>query len=191
VSLPRIVVERELGASALGYFAALAYLVVAGRMVAIALGSAAVPRLGRYFASRDRTAFIRALLGLVAFGASLGAVGVLGAVALGEPVLGLVYGADYTRYTSLLTWLMVAAGFGYVSIYLQDALTTMRSLAPKALLLAGGRGHVRIPRPLAGTTVGARRGGHGRVRRGGDRGARQRAPGGRRDATRLSDDGRD
>ena len=136
VSLPRFVIERELGDRALGYFSALAYLVVAGRMVAIALGSAAVPRLGRYLAAGDGRAFARTLLGLVAFGASLGAVGVLGALVLGRPVLALLYGADYAPYASLLVWLMGAAGLGYMSIYLQDALTTMRSLIPKAVLLA-------------------------------------------------------
>lgn len=137
VSLPRVVIERELGARSLGYFSALAYLVVGGRMVAIALGSAAAPRLGRYYVARDRAAFIRTLVGLVSFGASLGAVGVLLAVTLGGPMLRLLYGGDYARFAPLLVWLMTAAGLGYVSTYLQDSLTTARNLVPKAVLLAG------------------------------------------------------
>jgi O-antigen/teichoic acid export membrane protein len=135
VSVPRFAIERHLGVRALGYFAALAYLVVAGRMVALAFGGAAVPRLGQQHAAGDRAAFRRTLGRLVTFGAALGAGGVVGAWWLGAPALRLLYGPDYAAHAPLLVWLMLAAGFGYVATYLQDALTTVRILVPKALLL--------------------------------------------------------
>lgn len=134
-SVPRLSIARHLGAEAVGYFSALAYVMVAGRMVAVALGTPTLPRLGRFVAVRDRAGFLRTVAGVVSFGAGLGAVGVLGAWLVGKPALSLVYGPDYARWSDVLLVLLAASGLGYVATFLEDALIAMRKLVAQGALL--------------------------------------------------------
>ncbi len=134
-SIPRLTIARELGADAVGYFSALAYVMVAGRMVAVALGTPTLPRLGRFVAAGDRAGFIRTVGQVVTFGLVLGAAGVLGAALIGRQALTLVYGANYAVWSPVLTWLLVASGLGYSATFLEDSLVAMRKLRAQASLL--------------------------------------------------------
>lgn len=134
-TVPRVFIERQLGLAAVGYFAALAYIVVGARLVMSSLAAAAVPRLGETLANFDRAGFDQVLLRLVAFGAGAGALGLLGATLLGRRFLALLYGPSYAVHAPLLVLLVAAGGLGFMSTYLQDSLTTMRILLPKAVLL--------------------------------------------------------
>jgi O-antigen/teichoic acid export membrane protein len=58
-SLPRYLIAAQLGAAALGRFAAMASFVAAGTMLATVLGQTASPRLARAAALRDRATFAR------------------------------------------------------------------------------------------------------------------------------------
>jgi O-antigen/teichoic acid export membrane protein len=134
-SVPRLFLERELGLEALGYFSALAYVIVGARLVMLSLASVAIPRLGASHARDDRPAFLRMLMTLVGFGTLAGLAGVAIGWLFGEPLLALLYGAEYAAHAPLLVLLLAAGGLGFVSTYLQDSLVTMRVLLPKALLL--------------------------------------------------------
>lgn len=116
-NIPRYFIEGQLGTSALGIFAALAYLVVAGNMVIMALGQSASPRLARYYAAADYKAFRTLLLKLVGFGALIGVAAVVGALLLGRPAITLLYGAEYARQ-DLLVLLMIVAGLSYIASFL-------------------------------------------------------------------------
>jgi O-antigen/teichoic acid export membrane protein len=134
-SVPRLMIARTLGADTVGYFSALAYVMVAGRMVAVALGTPALPRLGRFAADGDRAAFARTVGLLVVFGFALGAVGVITSLLVGAEALMIVYGADYASYAPVMTWLLVASGLGYSATFLEDSLVAMRRLRAQATLL--------------------------------------------------------
>ena len=69
-NIPRYFVEHYLGEAALGYFAAMAYVLVAGRTVMNALGQAATPHLAKSYVA-DRRAFCRLLAKLLAMAAAL------------------------------------------------------------------------------------------------------------------------
>lgn len=60
-NIPRYFVEHYLGEAALGYFSAMAYVVVAGSTVMGALGQSATPRLARYY-QENKQAFAQLLL---------------------------------------------------------------------------------------------------------------------------------
>ena len=143
-SVPRLTIARELGADAVGYFSALAYVMVAGRMVAVALGTPTLPRLGRFVAAGDRMAFVRTVAQVVLFGVLLGAAGVVGALLLGAPALRLVYGRDYAVYAPVLTWLLVASGLGYAATFLEDSLVAMRRLRAQGALLVVTLGVITV-----------------------------------------------
>ncbi|NJL66275.1 MAG: oligosaccharide flippase family protein [Microcoleus sp. SM1_3_4] len=125
-NIPRYFIERYLGERELGIFAAMSYLMVVGSMVVSALAESASPRLAKYYAAGNSTAFRTLLLKLVGVGLMLGAGGVLVAIVAGKPILTLLYKPEYAERSDLFAWLMVAAGMGYVSSFLGYGMTAAR-----------------------------------------------------------------
>lgn len=128
---PRYVIEHTIGTHDLGIFAALAYLIVAGNMIAIALAQTASPRLARHYHAGELTSYRRVLTTLVLLSAALGLGGVLVAVVAGGPLLGLLYGPEYASYGRLLSGIMVVGAIGYLSTSLGAANTAVRCLRPQ------------------------------------------------------------
>lgn len=125
-TVPRYFIERYHGAAALGIFAAMGYIMVAGTTVVDALGQAASPRLARLFAAGEVGAF-RALLGrLLGVTVALGAAGVALGAAIGGPMLTLVYRPEYAAYLDAFVWLLAATAIGYLCAILGFALTAAR-----------------------------------------------------------------
>lgn len=124
-NLPRYVIEKVQGESALGYFAAMAYLLVAGNLPVIALGQSALPRLARYFQT-DRPAFVHLLARMVLAAALVGAAGTVLSWLCGAFVLRWLYRPDYARYGSVLIWLAIGGGVTFVTGTLGTALMAAR-----------------------------------------------------------------
>lgn len=125
-NIPRYFIERYWGERELGIFAAMSYLMVVGQMVVSALAESASPRLAKYYAAGNSTAFRTLLLKLVGVGLMLGAGGVFVAVVAGREILTLLYKPEYAERADLFAWLMVAAGMGYVSSFLGYGMTAAR-----------------------------------------------------------------
>jgi len=125
-NIPRYFIERYLGERELGIFAAMSYLMVVGSIVVSALAESASPRLAKYYAAGNSTAFCTLLLKLVGVGLMLGAGGVFVAVVAGREILTLLYKPEYAERADLFAWLMVAAGIGYVSSFLGSGMTAAR-----------------------------------------------------------------
>lgn len=125
-NIPRYFIERYLGERELGIFAVMSYLMVVGSMVVSALAESASPRLAKYYAAGNSTAFRTLLLKLVGIGLMLGTAGVVVAVVAGKPILTLLYKPEYAERSDLFSWLMVAAGIGYVSSFLGYGMTAAR-----------------------------------------------------------------
>lgn len=139
-NIPRYFIEGALGERELGIFSALAYLMIVGSMVVNALGNSASPRLARYYAQGNRQAFGRLTLQMVLMGAGLGlgAVGV--SLLAGRPLLTLIYRPEYAEQVSLLVWLMVAAGLGYVGSFLGYIVSAARYFRVQVPLFMGVTG---------------------------------------------------
>jgi O-antigen/teichoic acid export membrane protein len=135
-NIPRYFIEHYFGEAMLGYFAAMAYVSVAGNTVMSAMGQSAVPRLARYFHS-DRRAFSRLLKRMILLGAVLGIAGIGVAFFFGPDVLRLLYRADYSQYPAVFTWLMAAAAVAYVSSMLGYGITAARKFRPQVPLVLG------------------------------------------------------
>jgi O-antigen/teichoic acid export membrane protein len=125
-NIPRYFIERYLGERELGFFAAIAYLMVAGGMVVNALGESANARLAKYYAAGNSLSFRTLLWKLVGFGTLLGGVGVLVALVAGEGIITLLYQPEYAKHGDLLVWLMLATGINYVSSFLGYGMTAAR-----------------------------------------------------------------
>ena len=91
-----------------------------------ALGQSAIPRLAKYYAAGNSTAFRTLLLKLVGICALLGGAGVLVALVAGREILTLLYRPEYAEYANVFVWLMLAAGILYVDAFLSYGITAAR-----------------------------------------------------------------
>jgi O-antigen/teichoic acid export membrane protein len=136
-NLPRLFVERLLGARELGFFAAAGYLmIVCGRFMT-ALGESASPRLAVYHSRRDGERFTRLVLRMLATMLGIGGVAIILALVLGKPLLALLYRPEYAQQSHVLVFLMAAATMGYTAELLQYAMTASRVLRAQPAILAG------------------------------------------------------
>ncbi len=135
-NIPRYAVERFLGTSDLGVFAAVAAFLTAGSTFVNALGQSFIPRLARCFSVRDLRQFRRLTWRLVGLAISLGAAGILASSLLGGFVLRLAYRAEYAGQTGLLVIVMGAATCVYVAVVLGYVITGARSFVAQMPMLA-------------------------------------------------------
>lgn len=134
-NIPRYFIEQYLGERQLGIFAAIAYLMVAGNTVIMALGQSASPRLAKHYATGNRRAFFVLLLKLVSIGILLGCVCVAVALIAGREILALLYQPEYARL-DVFVWLMVAAGIFYSVSFLNFGMTAIRAFQAQLPLFA-------------------------------------------------------
>jgi O-antigen/teichoic acid export membrane protein len=128
-NVPRYFIERFQGTHALGIFAAMAYIVVAGTTVVDALGQAVSPRLARHYAAGETGAFRALLLKVLGISALLGAAGVLLSLVVGRQVLTLLYRPEYAEHLGVFIWIIAAAGIGYIASVFGYAMTAARQFA--------------------------------------------------------------
>jgi O-antigen/teichoic acid export membrane protein len=130
--------------AAVGYFAALSYVVVVGSLLASALGQAVCPLL----AASHRAApgrFVRMTLGLSALVAAASVLALAAAASRGGDLLAVLYGPDYAAYATVFTWLTLAGGLAAVTSFLNYALTATRRFGHVlAVQLAAGAGALLI-----------------------------------------------
>jgi O-antigen/teichoic acid export membrane protein len=134
-NIPRYFIEHRLGTWELGIFAAMAYPMVGGVIVASALGQSALPRLARYYANRDGRAFLYLLLKVVCLGLVLGVAGVLLIWLAGRPILLLLYRAEYGIYTTVFLWLGIGTGVSLVASLLNYGITAVRYFRAQMLVV--------------------------------------------------------
>ena len=134
-NLPRYAIERYLGVSALGAFAAVASFMTVGSTVVNALGQAATPRLAGHFSRRETAQFLRLTLLLAALVGGLGVTGVAVAAWFGATVLGIVYRPEFAAHSGLLVALMGTAIPSYVAVALGYAITATRSFDAQVPLI--------------------------------------------------------
>ncbi|MEF8713937.1 MAG: oligosaccharide flippase family protein [Accumulibacter sp.] len=114
-NITRYAVEYFFGLEKLGYFSAIAYLMVAGGTVAGALGNAATPRMARHFANNEWSEFCRVGLMAVLLGSGVGVCGLIVSVFYGEQLLGFIYGEPYIAYQPCLVIVMLASILWYAA----------------------------------------------------------------------------
>ena len=134
-SIPRFLLESNLGEGELGIFAAVASLMMIGNIVVTAMGQTASPRLANYFAKGNLRNFCKLLGKLLFLGMLLGVSGVMVALVGGREILNFLYKPEYANHVDVLIWLMAAAGVYYVGSILGHAITAARYLKSQVPLL--------------------------------------------------------
>ena len=133
-NVPRYFIEKQLGLRELGIFAALSYLIMASATVVGALGQSATPRLSNYYATGRRKDFVVLLAKLAVIATVIGALGILVAAIFGKPLLGLLYGAEYSQYGALFIWIMVVSWLADLGAMLGYGMTAARRFKVQAPL---------------------------------------------------------
>lgn len=125
-NIPRYFIEYFLGSEALGYFAAIVYIMAAYSTIINALGESIIPRLAHFYSNsyiKQYQSLIMKVL-LVVIGISLGSI--VGVFYFGKFVLTILYDSSYVAYSQLLFQLMIAALFISMSTIIEYGITAAR-----------------------------------------------------------------
>ncbi len=125
-SIPRYMVGHYLGLHTLGVFVMILYLAMVGSKLGAAMSQSAGPRLAKLYAAGDLAAYRRLLVNLLAVTAGMGVAVVAAVAVVGGPILGLIYGAGFSRHAPLAVYLMVAGVMMYMTTPLSQAIDAMR-----------------------------------------------------------------
>lgn len=131
--IPRFALEQFMSEAVVGYFAAIAYILTAGSVVVNALGQTVLPRLATSFRT-DGTAYLRLLGFSVAFSLTIGALGTVLAITIGEQLLTIIYTREYALYNSTFVIIMIGGAISFCSTALGVAITATRSFISQAVV---------------------------------------------------------
>lgn len=144
-SIPNFFIKHSLGDRDVGIFAALGFMVSVGNMAVVSLGQSAFTRLAASYANCNFSAFAWLLARLLAFGAAIGAGGMLMSKLAGREILTILFHPEYAQRADLLTWAMAAGGVLFMAQFLGFGMTAanfyhsqviVNALANLSLLLA-------------------------------------------------------
>jgi O-antigen/teichoic acid export membrane protein len=124
-NMSRYFVEGFLGSEKLGYFGAMAYVVVGASQMVNALGQAVSPRLAKYFYS-NRRAYVMLMFKSLCVALALAISVVLFAIYFGKSFLSLVYTPEYAKNHDVFIWLMVVSGSTMLASILGYGMTATR-----------------------------------------------------------------
>ncbi|PTL37905.1 oligosaccharide flippase family protein [Alkalicoccus saliphilus] len=125
-NIPRYLISFYLGEASLGYFAAIAYIIVAGHTVIGALCHAAIPRLAKYYHLGKINNFKTLLFKLNFIGALIGAFAILVSVFFGDTLLKFIYTEDFGEYHNILIIVVGGGVIWYMVGFLNTAILASR-----------------------------------------------------------------
>lgn len=123
LNIPRYFLESYHGEEILGYFSAIAYILVAGDTIISALSQAASPQLANLFHLGKKRSFLRLFMRLVLIAIGLGFAGILFIFLFGPEILLILYQADYMQFNNIFLLLMFASTLNYVGWFMEAAMT--------------------------------------------------------------------
>ena len=126
INIPVYFIKLNQGTEHVGYYSAIAYFIVAGRLISGSLSQTVAPRLARHYFQQETTNFHHLLIKLLAVGGAVGSCGVIFSIFLGRFILTFFYGIEYAEFSNLLTYIMLAGGIGYISQFMGLTLTIAR-----------------------------------------------------------------
>ena len=135
VNIPRYFLKAGPGASSLGIYAALTYVMVAGTTVVSALGQSAAPKLARHYQFGDIGTFRRLLSKLLLVGLALGLSGIAAATLFGRPILTILYKPQYASYLQPFVLVAVASCLAYIASFFGYGMTAALQYKPQLVAI--------------------------------------------------------
>ena len=124
--LPRYFIEGLMDSSNLGLFAAMAHFVIAGRMFMNSLCLTASPRLADMYVEGDAAGIRRLLMQIVGVGILCGCLLFIFTLVLGEEILFVIYGPEFSSHADLFPWIGFVAIVSFAGAPLGFGLTSMQ-----------------------------------------------------------------
>jgi O-antigen/teichoic acid export membrane protein len=135
-NIPRYFIEHELGEAALGFYAALAYLIVAGQTGVNALANAVNSKLAIHYAEGNRPEFQLLTAKTMRIAAAAGLLAVLVSAAAGPQLLAFLYTPSYAAHAPVLVYLMMAGCVSYIGTFLWNGVTAARRFRAQVPIFA-------------------------------------------------------
>jgi O-antigen/teichoic acid export membrane protein len=122
VNAPRFILERYHGIDSLAIFAAVSYVVVVANSIVDSIVQGAMPRLAILWGLANPSGLIKVIRNMCLAVLAVGLVSVAVAYVGGRPILGLVFGVEYSSGRNVLAAMMVCATAQYIASVLRAAL---------------------------------------------------------------------
>jgi O-antigen/teichoic acid export membrane protein len=124
-SLPRLIMGKTIGVAQVGYFAAISSLLVAGKMIMIALNQSVSPRLAKYYFTNIK-AYKWLLLKLLGVGIAVGISGILISIMFGKFILTLLFKPDYAEHNNIFVGVAIAGAILFLWTFTTCGLNSAR-----------------------------------------------------------------
>ncbi len=135
-NVPRYALQHFRGASEVGIFSALGYVVVVITLLVNALGQSAVVRLSAYFAKGNAQDYSRLLIRMSLLCVAAAAAGFVLCQFIGYNLIRLVYGREYAAHIGLLKVFIVASAISAIAAVLSFGMTAARRFQAQLPVLA-------------------------------------------------------
>lgn len=131
LNVPRYFVDGNLGHDALGLFSALASFATIGRIVVLAIGQAATPKLATSYVNNDRNSFLKVAIKLFGLSIAVGSLGLVLVVFYGPQMLKIAFTKDYASHGDLFVAVIAASAIGYLGNTVGFILTAAKVFRPQ------------------------------------------------------------
>lgn len=134
-NIPQYVLEAMKGEYELGVYSVMASFIVVGSTVIQSIGQSASPRLSRHVSKGELNKFNVLMLKMITGAAGVGLAGIALSYFIGDSVLEIIYGNEYSGYSNLLVYVMIAGLTAYVAATLRQAYIVLRLFYSQIVIL--------------------------------------------------------
>jgi len=125
-NIPRYFLEYNFGLNELGYFSAIAYILVAGNLLIRPLSLVAAPKLAQNYQQNKKREFVILNIKLFLAAAILGFVAITIVYYFGEFILTFIYSIEYAKYNNIFLLIMIGSILSYFTTFLNVAIVAAR-----------------------------------------------------------------
>jgi O-antigen/teichoic acid export membrane protein len=125
-NIPKYFISDILGNEMLGIFAAVSYVVMAGRLIDISIGQTIAPKLAEYTRDNKKSDFIRLNLYFFLLGIGICLSSIVVVFYFGEYILALLYTREFANYNNIFLILVLSNGVAWTFSFLNHAMIVFR-----------------------------------------------------------------
>lgn len=133
-NIPRYFLEYFGGLEELGYFSAIAYLLVAGNLLIRPLSIVAAPRLANSFQKNDYIRYLKILGTLLISALFAGIIILLIVYNFGELILTIIYNQSYAEYKNIFIIVMFGSIVSYLTTFINTGIVATRKFKLQPLI---------------------------------------------------------
>lgn len=133
-NIPRYFLESFGGLEELGYFAAIAYILVAGNLLIRPLSLVAAPRLAVSFQNKNYKRYIKILITLLLGALITGIIILIVVYSFGGFILSLIYDQSYAKYENIFFIIMLGSIISYLTTFINTAIIATQQFKLQPLI---------------------------------------------------------